>query len=30
MGGSPGTRHIIGCMQQLGKPAVVIHVEATA
>ena len=29
-GRSPGTRHIIGCMQQLGKPVVVIHVEATA
>ena len=29
-GRSPGTRHIIGCMQQLGKPVVVIRVEATA
>ena len=29
-GRSPGTRHIIGCMQQLGKPVVVIQVAATA
>jgi hypothetical protein len=29
-GRSAGTRHIIGCMQQLGKPVVVIRVEATA
>ena len=29
-GQSPGTRHLIGCMQQLGKPVVVIRVEAAA
>jgi YspA, cpYpsA-related SLOG family len=27
---SPGTAHMIQCMQQLGKPVVVIRVEATA
>ena len=29
-GRSAGTRHLISCMQQLGKPVVVILVEATA
>jgi SLOG family YspA-like protein len=29
-GQSPGTRHMISCMQQLGKPCVVIRTEATA
>jgi YspA, cpYpsA-related SLOG family len=29
-GQSPGTRHIIGCMQQLGKPVVVVRVDTTA
>ena len=29
-GRSPGTRHIIGCMQQLGKPVVVIRTGTTA
>ena|SRR2546428_4423974 len=29
-GRSPGTRHIIGCMQQLGKPVVVIRTDTTA
>ena len=29
-GRSAGTRHMISCMQQLGKPVVVIPVEATA
>jgi len=28
-GRSAGTRHMISCMQQLGKPVVVILVEAT-
>ncbi len=27
---SPGTAHMIACMRALGKPAVVIRVEATA
>ena len=26
-GQSPGTAHMIQCMEQLGKPVVVIHVE---
>jgi YspA, cpYpsA-related SLOG family len=29
-GRSPGTRHIIGCMQRLGKPVVVIRTDTTA
>ena len=29
-GQSPGTRPIIGCMQQLGKPVVVVRVDTTA
>jgi len=29
-GQSPGTRHLITCMQQLGKPVVVIRTDATA
>jgi len=29
-GRSAGTRHMISCMQQLGKPVVVIRVETTA
>ena len=29
-GRSPGIRHLIGCMQQLAKPAVVIHVDGLA
>ena len=29
-GRSAGTRHMISCMQQLGKPVVVIREEATA
>ena len=29
-GQSPGTAHMVQCMRQLGKPAVVIRVEATA
>ena len=29
-GRSPGTRHLIGCMQQLGKPVVVIRVDGQA
>jgi hypothetical protein len=29
-GRSPGTQHIIGCMQQLGKPVVVIRVDGQA
>ena len=29
-GQSPGTRHLIGCMQQLGKPVVVIRGDTTA
>ena len=29
-GRSAGTRHMISCMQQLGKPVVVILMEATA
>ncbi len=29
-GQSPGTAHMVQCMRQLGKPVVVIHVEATA
>ena len=29
-GRSAGTRHLISCMQQLGKPVVVIRVETTA
>ena len=29
-GRSAGTQHMISCMQQLGKPVVVIRVEATA
>jgi hypothetical protein len=29
-GRSAGTRHMISCMQQLGKPVVVICVETTA
>ena len=29
-GRSPGTRHIISCMQQLGKPVVVVRFDTTA
>ena len=29
-GQSPGTAHLVQCMRQLGKPVVVIRVEATA
>jgi hypothetical protein len=29
-GQSPGTAHMVQCMRQLGKPVVVIRVEATA
>ncbi len=29
-GKSPGTAHMVQCMRQLGKPVVVIRVEATA
>jgi YspA, cpYpsA-related SLOG family len=29
-GRSPGTRHIIGCMHQLGKPVVVVRFDTTA
>jgi len=29
-GRSAGTRHLIGCMQQLGKPVVVIQFDTTA
>jgi hypothetical protein len=29
-GRSPDTRHLIGCMQQLGKPVVVIRTDTTA
>jgi len=29
-GQSPGTQHMIGCMQQLGKPVVVIRTDAPA
>jgi hypothetical protein len=29
-GRSAGTRHMISCMQQLGKPAVVIRTDTTA
>ena len=29
-GRSPGTRHLIGCMQQLGKPVVVIRLDGQA
>ena len=29
-GRSPGTRHLIGCMQQLGKPVVVIRTDDQA
>ena len=29
-GQSPGTAHMVQCMRQLGKPVVVIPVEATA
>ena len=29
-GRSPGTRHIISCMQQLGKPVVVIRTDGQA
>jgi YspA, cpYpsA-related SLOG family len=29
-GRSAGTRHLIGCMQQLGKPVVVIQVDGQA
>ena len=29
-GRSAGTRHMISCMQQLGKPVVVIHTDSTA
>ena len=27
---SPGTRHMIACMEQLSKPVVVVRVDATA
>ena len=29
-GQSPGTAHMVQCMRQLGKPVVVIRMEATA
>ena len=29
-GQSPGTAHMVQCMRQMGKPVVVIRVEATA